>query len=288
MTPSLGSALPLRRGLTLAYGSSLVVACALAAASTAGLMLGSDGLYDPGSPLVQVSRGGDAANLILGLPVLLGSMWLAKRGSFIGLLLWPGALFYVLYADALYLVGAHFSALFFCHVAIVTLSPWTLLGIVVSIDAAEARRRMATAPARRCGMALIIIAILAYIGLTGAAVTALGRPANESGMRVQWIVDYAIGTPALFLGGVLLWRRLPLGYVAAPGLLLVSALNGLAFAVSAVLDGLLTGRSMEPAIVTVHLVIGGISFALLAFFEHRTTRRDFVAGPLTSSPTAAA
>jgi hypothetical protein len=35
----------------------------------------------------------------------------------------------------------------------------------------------------------------------------------------------------------------------------VSGLNGLAFAASAVLDGLLAGRAVEPAIVAVHLVI---------------------------------
>ena len=54
----------------------------------------------------------DAYNLVVGLPILLASLWLARRGSFIGLLLWPGALFYMLYTYALYLVGAPFSALF--------------------------------------------------------------------------------------------------------------------------------------------------------------------------------
>ena len=93
MTSPIAVALPLRRDLTVAYVSSLGVAFALAVASVAGLVLGSDGLYDARSPLVQVSRGGDAANLILGVPVLLGSVWLATRGSLIGLLLWPGALF---------------------------------------------------------------------------------------------------------------------------------------------------------------------------------------------------
>ncbi len=84
MTAPIAVALPLRRELTDAYASSLAVALALAIASVAGLVLGTDGLHDPESPLVQVSRGGDAANLILGVPVLLGSVWLARRGSLIG------------------------------------------------------------------------------------------------------------------------------------------------------------------------------------------------------------
>ena len=146
-------------------------------------MWGSDGRYDVGSPLVQVSQGGDAANLILGLPVLLGAMWLARRGSLFGLLLWPGALFYALYAYALYLVGAPFDALFFGYVALVTLSAWTLIYIVASIDGEEVRRRLAAAPARSVGGALVVIAVLAYAGLTGAVISALGSATTKPGMR---------------------------------------------------------------------------------------------------------
>ncbi len=210
-------------------------------------------------------------------------MWLARRGSLIGLLLWPGALFYVLYAYALYLVAAPFNGLFFGYIALVTLSAWTLIGIVASIDGEEVRRRLAAAPARSVGGSLVLIALMAYAGLTATAVSALGSSANEPGMRPQWVVDYALGTPALLLGGVLLWRRATLGYVAATGLLLVSGLNGLAFAASAVLDGLLAGRSIEPAVVAVHLVISGVSFALLAFLDRGAAGRQPVGQPRTSS-----
>jgi hypothetical protein len=280
MNRSVAPALPIQRDLGLAYASSAVVSVAIAVVSVAGLVRGSEGLYAVESPLVQVSRGGDAANLLLGLPTLLGSMWLARRGSLVGLLLWPGALFYALYAYALYLVGAPFDALFFGYVALVTLSAWTLIGIVASIDAAEVRRRLAMAPARSVGGALVVIAVLAYAGLTA---TALGSPTNEAAMRPQWVVDYALGTPALLLGGVLLWRRAALGYVAATGLLLVSGLNGLAFSASALLDGLLAGRSIEPAVVAVHLVIGVVSFALLAFFDRGADRRQHVGQVRTSA-----
>src|SRR6266545_5600548 len=100
--------LPIKHDLTLAYRVSLVIAVLMTVASVAGLVFGSAGLYGVEPRLVQVSRGGDAANLVVGLPILLGSLWLARRGSLIGLLLWPGALFYMLYTYALYLVGAPF------------------------------------------------------------------------------------------------------------------------------------------------------------------------------------
>ena len=273
MTSSV-AALPLRRNLALAYASSLVAALVLAVASVGGLVLGSDRLYDPGSPLVQVSRGGDAANLVLGLPILLGSMGLARRGSLIGLLLWPGALFYILYAGSLYLVGAPLSGLFFSYVAVVTLSAWTLVGIVASLDAEEVRRRFATAPARSVGAALVLIAVLAYVGLTATVASSIGGSPTHAGMRPQWVVDFALGTPALLLGGALLWRRGALGFVAAPGLLLVSGLNGLAFAASALFDAWISGRAFEPAVPMVHLVIGAASLALLAYFGRGAAGRQ--------------
>jgi hypothetical protein len=95
MNHSVAPALPIKRGIGLAHVSSLVVSLAIAVVSVEGLLWGSDGRYG-GSPLVQVSQGGDVANLMLGWPALLGGMWFARRGSLIGLLLWPGALFYAL------------------------------------------------------------------------------------------------------------------------------------------------------------------------------------------------
>ena len=283
MSPSIAAALPLRRSLSVAYVASLGVAFALAVASIAGLVPGADGPYASGSPLVQVSRGGDAANLILGVPVLLGSMGLARRGLLIGLLLWPGALFYALYAGALYLVGAPLSGRFFWYVAVVTLSAWTLIGIVVSIDAEEVHRRLTRAPARVVGMALLLIAVLAYVGLTAAVTSSLGSPPSAAGMRPQWVVDYALGTPVLLLGGALLWRRIPLGFVVIPGLLLVAGLNGLAFGASALLDGLLSARPVELPVVLVHFIIGGVSLALLAYFERGAIVRTRVVRSEVSS-----
>jgi hypothetical protein len=89
--------------------------------------------------------------------------------------------------------------------------------------------------------------------------------------RGQWVADWALGTPVHLLGGLLLWRRASLGYVAAPGLLLVSGLGGLAFAMAAVLDDLLAGLRTDPPTIAVHLVISAVSFVLLVFFLGRRT-----------------
>jgi len=277
--------LPTKRDLTLAYVSSLVIAIGIVVASVEGLVV------DPGdlsstSSVVLVSQGADAANLILVVPILLGSLWLARRGSLFGLFLWPGALFYALYAYVPYLIGAPFSGLFFVDVGLVTLSAFTVIGIVASVDAEEARLRLAGAPARGVGAALVVIAFAAYAGLTAAAISALGSPAGEVLMRPLAVADWAVGTPVLLVGGILLWLRLPLGYVAAIGLLLVSGLGGVAFAVAAVLDNLGSGPKTEVAIIVIHLVISAVSLALLAWFLRGATKEQTLErpGPIPEPP----
>jgi hypothetical protein len=269
------------RDLTLAYVASLVVAAGIGVASGAGLTGDAHRLYGDSS-LVLVSRGADVANLVLVVPILLGAMELARRGSVFGLLLWPGAAFYALYGFVPYLVGAPFSGLFFLHVALVTVSAFTVAGILARIDGDEVRRRLASAPSRGIGAALVVIALAAYAGLAGAAIAALGDPANELATRPLAVADWALGTPVLLAGGVLLWRRVSLGYVAAPGLLLVSGLGGVVFALAAVVDDLTSGPQTAPAVIAVHLVISVLSFGLLALFVRRATRSQPVADEVRS------
>lgn len=219
--------LPVRRRLTFSYRASLVVAALMAVASGAGHLLGSAGLYGP-NPALGVTEaeaglllpgflGQDAFNLLVGVPLLLGSLWLARRGSLVGLLFLPGTLFYALYWNVLYLTGAPFSVLFLVYVPLVTLSAFTIIGVVSSTDGEEVRRRLsATVPARAIGALLVVLGLLTLAqDTTGALVTALADDAPaDPAARPVWISDLALRAPAVIVGGALLWRRQPLGYVA--------------------------------------------------------------------------
>lgn len=265
---------PVKHDLRVGHVCSLITAFGIAAVSVVGLVWGAKGLYPAKPPSVLVSRAGDATNLIVILPSLLTSMWLARRGSLIGLLLWPGALFYALYTYAIYLVGAPFTVLIFAYVVLVILTATTLIGLIVGVDGNQVRDRLAGTPARTVGAALVVLAVLAYAGLISTAVGMLGSPASELGFRPQWVVDCALGTPALLIGGALLWRRAPLGYQAAEGLLLVSALGGVAFAVAGILDRPLGSHPVDWSVIAVHLAISAVSAGLLAFFASRVATRQ--------------
>lgn len=271
--------LPVRRRLTFSYRASLVVAALMAVASGAGLLLGSAGLYGP-NPALGVTEaeaglllpgflGQDAFNLLVGVPLLLGSLWLARRGSLVGLLFLPGTLFYALYWYVLCLTGAPFSVLFLVYVPLVTLSAFTIIGVVSSTDGEEVRRRLsATVPARAIGALLVVLGLLTLAqDTTGALVTALADDAPaDPAARPVWISDLALQAPAVIVGGALLWRRQPLGYVAGAGLLLQYGLSAVGFVAGMVLESVLTGSPPDVATSVVLILFGAVCFVPLAFF----------------------
>jgi hypothetical protein len=286
--------LPLRRDLTLAYRTSLLIALLMVVVSAAGLARGSTSLYgvDPNRDLgVSASTAGvlvpgflvqDIFNLAVGLPMLVGLLWLVQRGSQIGLLLWPGALFYVAYTYVHYLVGAPFSALFLGYVAIVALSAYTTIGLVASIDGDTVRQRLAGAVRPRIVGGVLVGLALLTVGQDagGAVATALAGGASiEPLARGVWIADLTLGVPAMLIVGALLWRRASLGYVAAAGLLLSFGMTSVVIAAMIALQPVLTGAPIDDAMVMGLLIFGAVSLAPLLLFARGTASRHLAAEP---------
>src|SRR5687768_8546714 len=152
----------------------MLIAVLMAGLSIAALIDGARVYAGAPLDLLPLFIGQDALNLVVGLPILVGAMWLARRGSLIGLLLWPGALFYVLYDYAYYVLGAPFSASFLPYIALVTLSAYTMIGIVAAIDAGAVRALMGPRiPRRLIGGFLAGIAVLFTLLWSGMTISAL-------------------------------------------------------------------------------------------------------------------
>jgi hypothetical protein len=288
--------LPLKRDLTVAIWASLIIAFLVVVVSAAGLAWGSTGLYgvDSNQALgVRASTAGvlvpgflaqDVFNLVVGLPILIGSLWLARRGSLMGLLLWSGALFHLVYTYAHYLIGAPFSGLFLGYAAIVVLGAYTTIGLVASFDGDTIRKRLAGAvPPRIVGGILVALALLT-IGQDafGAVATALaGDEPIDPAERGVWTADLTLAVPAMLVVGGLLWRRAALGYVAAAGLLLSFGLTSVVIAAMIALQPLLTGAAIDAGTVIGLLVFGAVAWApLLLYARGMASRRP------ESQPTA--
>ena len=73
------ASLPIRRNLTLAYALSVVIVLLMTAASVAGFLYRT--VIYPTEELLQSFIPNDVVNLFISVPILLGSMWLARCGS---------------------------------------------------------------------------------------------------------------------------------------------------------------------------------------------------------------
>ena len=79
------ASLPIKHDLRLVYLVTFIVALIMTIASVYGIIFPS-AIY-PTEKLLRTFMPNDVVNLIIGVPILLGSMWLTRRGKLIGLLL---------------------------------------------------------------------------------------------------------------------------------------------------------------------------------------------------------
>jgi hypothetical protein len=270
-----------RRDLTLAYVASLVVALIMSVASIAGLTSAARVYAGIDLSFTALFMGQDALNLVVALPILLGAMWLSRRGSLIGFVLWPGALFYVLYDYGYYVLGAPFNALFLIYIALMTLSTYAMIAVLVSLDATAVRDQLTAAiRPRLIGGFLAGLAVLFTALWTALVVSALVA-GTEFGTipRVVTTLDLTIQLPALFVGGVLLIRRHPLGFLVAPGLLLQASAYLAGLSAITVLQERLLQQPFDAVAVVPGVLIGVIGLAMIGSFVRAAAR------PRSADPT---
>jgi len=259
------ASLPIRRNLTLAYALSLVIALLMTAASVAGFLYRT--VIYPTDELLQWFMPNDVVNLLIGAPILLGSMWLARRGQLIGLLFWPGALFYVLYNYIAYVFGMPFNVVFLLYLTLVTLSVYTIIGLVASIDGTAVQQRLAgVVPERAAGGVLAGLGILFSLRVIGAIVGALVNQTSVATTELSVLVSDFVTSPAWVIGGVLLWRREALGYVTGMGLLFQSSMLFIGLISFMLLQPLLTAAPFILADVVVVFIMGLVCFIPFALF----------------------
>ena len=258
--------LPVMHELTLTYALSLIVAAIMTVASVAGILYQT--VIYPADELLLSFIPSDIFNLALGVPILLGSTWLAKRGALIGLLSWPGALFYVLYMYIPYLIGVPFNVLFLPYLILVTLSAYTLIGLIESIDGEAVRQELAgSVPAKISAGILVGLAILIIVRQGTLIFTALTNETPVSTIELSsWIADFSVAIPALLVIGVTLWRGKTLGYVAGAGLLLGYGLLALSVIPFFVIEAHNTASPVDVSGVAAILVMAALCFISLAFF----------------------
>jgi len=167
----------------------------------------------PTKEMLRSSLPTDLVNL-LGMPVLLISIWSARNGRLVGLLLWPGVLLYLLYHDIVFLFARTFGVLFLLHLVSAAINFYAMASLVLSMDGIAVQQRLAGRVAEKVGSGVLVgLGVLFFAWAITVMVTALvtRTPIDVSELAVR--STDALLSPSWIIGGLLLWRREALGYV---------------------------------------------------------------------------
>lgn len=261
-----------RSPLGWAYISSASIAVLLAAVSIIGL-LGAEEVY-PTEALQEFAVPNDLVSLIIGVPMLVGSMWFTSKGSLVGRLFWPGALMYVLYVELAYTLRMPVSWTYLAYVVIAVASLYTLVGLVTTIDSQLVRQQLAgKVPTRLCGGALIAIGSLTFVRVFVVIASALMTDTTVSTTQLAVLLTDSLLSPAWVIGGVLLWKRTAFGYAASLGLLFQASMLFVGLIVILITQPWLTDASFVLLDVVVVAVMGLVCFVPFALFLRAARNR---------------
>jgi hypothetical protein len=226
------------------------------------------GLYRYDMTLTAIGfKAGDAVTLILGIPTLLFSLWLYRRGSFRGGLLLAGALTYLLYYYGSMAIGAAYNHLFLVYLALLTANLFGLILAFMSFELKGLPSHFSTRlPRHGIGIYLIasgVVLILIWLGLSILPALLEGKAPPEVGSYttvITYVFDMGIIAPTLIGSGGMLLRRDPLGYLLASTLLVFIAILGI---------NLLTAGTVQmfAGLISIGQFVGFVaSFAILTLF----------------------
>lgn len=257
--------LPINSDLKLTFIFSSIIAILMTFMSFGDVLYPS--MIYPTDELRQSYMPNDIVNLLIGLPILLGAMWLTWQGKLVGLLAWPGALLYVLYNYTAYIFGMPFGLVTFAFTILVLLSVFLLVVLLRSIDRNAIQVQLAGAVSEKgTGWVLVIFGIaflfravgmLARVGTGQTTISAadIGTLIADIVLSILWIC-----------GGAFLLTKKPIGYVSGLGLLLAASMLFIGLILYLFLQPVLTDASFAFIDVIVVFIMGMVCFIPTGLF----------------------
>jgi hypothetical protein len=255
-------------------------AVALAASSTSFFVPGV-----LGGPAVSQGnlRGTALVIMVLAVPALFISMHLASRNSTRALVVWLGAVGYIIYQAVLFLFGTPFNSLFLIYVAMLSLGFWSAAVLVRRVDLAAFNARFDEhLPARGIAIYAVVLAIVNALVWLRTIVPAMLSEAPSaflegSGMTTNpvFVQDLAIWLPLLTVAAWWLWKRRPLWEFIVGALLVMLVLESIGIAADqwfgTMADPSTSFASMAAVPVFMVLAIVG-AVPLFFYFRHLDAR----------------
>jgi hypothetical protein len=218
----------------------------------------------------------DVITLFLAIPILVVSFFMYRRGSLKGGLLLTGALSYFLYNYTSMGFGAAYNNLFLAYTLIFGASLYGLIAALLSFDLSKFPSHFEkTLPRNGIGIFLIVSGvILSLIWLVLSIVPAL--LANKAAIEAAYyttfttgIIDIGMVAPALLMGGVLIRRGMPFGYLLASTMLIFTCILGANLTAGGIIqvtkEVITVGQAMAFTVPFVILTLIAVWFTVLLF-----------------------
>ena len=214
----------------------------------------------------------DVVILLVGIPLLVVSMILFKKGSLQGKLLLSGTLAYFLYTYASFVFGAAYNILFLAYVSLFSLSLFAFIFTLMEIDIPTLPKHFSSGlPRRTIAIFLFVVGsflLLAWLGRIVPALLANQPPLGLESYTTLIIqaLDLGLVIPIAFLSGILLWKKSAWGYLLSSIVLIKGvtlALAVSAMAVNMILAGVQVSTGELLMFPSIAIVSGGMTVILL-------------------------
>ena len=257
--------LPIKHNLKLVFTLSLIISGLMTLASVTGILFPS--IIYPTDELAATFISNDIVNLLIGLPIILISIFLVMKKNLLGLLFLPGAIFYVFYNYLIYILAMPLNWAFLLHLTLITSSICTIIILITSIDGKKIQQRLTGLVHERIsGAILVAMGLLFILQSVGAMIDPIINQIQITGTEFALhVADFSI-SPALVIGGILLWRRKEFGYVSGLGLLFQASMLFIGLIVFMIIQPILTTTPFLLVDVLVVFIMGLICFIPLVLF----------------------
>jgi hypothetical protein len=283
----IASSRPLGHPARLLYLSA--AANALAASAT---LLVPDILNGP-AVMNGSARGTALIMLVLGVPVLLASIWLERRGSRWASIARLGALAYLAYNAFLLLFATPFNRLFLVYIVAMSSTAFALGASLLRADASAVTDRLPRVAARIIGgyiWLIVVLNVLLWLRTVVAATFAKDPTSFLVGTGIAtnpiFVQDLVFWLPSAGIIGWLVWTRRPYGALLAGSYLVY----GLVESVGVATDQWF-GSSADPSsevatmgAVMIFAVLAVIGTVVLAFFVRSARGGSASGGQVEEAP----
>lgn len=254
---------------------SILLAISLATVSYFGAFVSSTYARDSVSMGAQ-GIGQDLVDLFFVVPLLLLSLYLARKNNRAGILILAGTLFYIMYSFIIYAFGVHFNQMFLLYCSTLGLSLFAFLVLVAGLQNQNVKAWFNDTRLNRIiGIYFIVVAVMFYMLWLKDVVPAIIHntvPETVSNYNLLvnpvHVIDMAFALPGLIITAILLFKKQNLGYLfAAVGLvftiILTVALAGMVIMLK------VKEVSDDASVAGIFIVLSIISTILLVLFLMR-------------------